>query len=452
MTHVEPPPAQRFSLLRTMKIGSFHIGSSFVDLLTSGVLNRVLISDLHIWATPVALLSALRYLLAPLSIWAGYRSDTRPIFGLHRLPYIWLGRLPMVISLPLLPIVTVFLAANPTSVLGWVLATLSFLIYGVGTLLSGGPYMALVRDVTPPAKRGMALSIVQMFLIVSFPLAAVVYARMLPHYDPLAFWQVILAGMAISLFFFFFSVFDAERRGQAIVADEPHEQLPFMALLREMWADRRTRLFFLFLALGAASASAQDAILEPFGGDVFGMTVAETTRFNSYWGLGVLITLPATIFFTRRRLAHQQGGTTILGLVLTAVPLALLALVALSAAKALLVPVLLFFGLGYGIYSVGALSLLMAMTSDRRAGAYLGLWSVAQLVFRGVGIFLGGAGRDLALALSGSHQLAYASVFLLEALGMLGCVLLVIKVDVPGFVQGEQARKAATVALAVIDV
>lgn len=449
---LEASSPQRFSLLRTMKIGSFHIGSSFVDLLTSGVLNRVLITDLHLWAAPVAFLSALRYLLAPLSIWAGYRSDTTPLFGFHRLPYIWLGRIPMVISLPLLPIVTVLLAANPTSVLGWVLATISFLVYGIGTLFSGGIFMALVRDATPPAKRGMAMSIVQMFLVISFPVAGIFYGKMMPHYDPATFWQIVLAGMGIAFVLFLFSIFGEERRGQGIVADEAHERLSFPALLREMWADPRTRIFFFFIALGAASASAQDAILEPFGGDVFGLSAGDTTRFNAYWGAGVLITLPGTVFLTRNRLAHNQGMTANIGLVLTATALALLALVAVTMTQALLIPVLVLFGLGYGIYTVGALSLLMAMTSDRRAGAYLGLWTVAQLVFRGLGIFLGGAGRDLFLWLSKSHAIAYGGVFFLEALGLFACVLLVIKSDVPGFVRNEQARKLKAASLAAVDV
>src|SRR5689334_22292282 len=100
-------PEQRFRLLRTLKIGTFHIGSSFTDILGSAVWNRILISELGVPSTPVALLSALRYLLAPLSIWAGYRSDTRPIFGMRRLPYIWLGRAFMLVSLPLLPVATV---------------------------------------------------------------------------------------------------------------------------------------------------------------------------------------------------------------------------------------------------------------------------------------------------------------------------------------------------------
>ncbi|MBX0329427.1 BCD family MFS transporter [Oscillochloris sp. ZM17-4] len=431
-----------------MKIGTFHIGSSFVDLLTSGVLNRVLISDLNIWATPVALLSALRYLLAPLSIWAGYRSDSKPLFGMHRLPYIWLGRLPMVLSLPLLPIVTVLLAADPRSLLGWVLATLSFLIYGVGTLISGSTYLALVRDSAPPAKRGMALNIVQIFLIVSFPIAGVVYGRMMPTYDQATFWQIVLTGMAIAAGFFIFSIFGEERPGQAIVADDPQEQLPFTALLREMWADRRTRMFFLFLSLGAVSAFAQDAVLEPFGGDVFGMGAGETTRFNAYWGLGILISLISTVVITRKRMAHEQVGTTIIGLSLTAAPFALLALVAVAEMRALLIPALLLFGLGYGIYTVGAISLLMAMTSDKRAGAYLGLWTVAQLVFRGVGIFLGGAVRDLVLLMSGSAPIAYASVFFLEAVGMLVCVALVIRADVPGFARSGGARAVPSASLA----
>ncbi|WP_240695846.1 BCD family MFS transporter [Candidatus Chloroploca sp. Khr17] len=424
---------RRFSVLRTMKIGSFHIGSSFVDLLTSGVLNRILISDLNIWAAPVALLSALRYLLAPLSIWAGYRSDTRPIFGFHRLPYIWGGRIPMLLSLPLLPIITVLLAANPRSILAWSLAVFAFLIYGVGTLLSGSTFLALVRDSAPPEKRGQAMSIVQTFLVISFPIAGVVYGLMMPVYDPASFWQIVLFGMGIATVAFFFSLLGEEQRHGTIVADAPSEQLPFRMLLREMWGDRRTRLFFLFLALGATSAFAQDAVLEPFGGDVFGLSVGETTRFNAYWGTGVVLSLIGTVIYTRNRQAHEQTGTTVIGLILTSIPLALLGVIALTEAEALLIPVLFAFGLGFGIYTVGAVSLLMAMTSDRRAGAYLGLWTVAQLLFRGLGILLGGLIRDLGLITTGSLNIAYGLVFFLEAIGLAICVILVRRVDVPGF-------------------
>jgi len=444
---IEDPP-QRLNVLRTMKIGTFHIGSSLVDLLTSGVLNRVLITDLGLWATPVALLSALRYLLAPLSIWAGYRSDTHPIFGMRRLPYIWAGRIPMLLSLPLLPVVTALLAADPRSLLGWALAVFAFLIYGVGTLLSGSTFLSLVRDSAPPTRRGQALSIVQIFLVVSFPLAGILYGRLMPVYTPEALWRIVLTGMGLAALFFFFSLWGEERPGQVLAADSAEPQLPLPALLREMWADQHTRRFFLFLAIGAMSAFAQDAVLEPFGGDVFGMTVGQTTRFNAYWGAGVLVSLLATVLLTRHRQAHEQTGTAALGLALTAVPLALLGAVALTRAESMLVPVLFLFGIGFGIYTVGAISLLMAMTSDHRAGAYLGLWTVAQLLFRGLGIFLGGFVRDVVLLATGSFTVAYASVFLLEAVGLLVCVWLVIRVDVPGFARVRSLPAAPTAVLA----
>ena len=145
-----------FSVRRSLKLGLFHVGSSFSDLLTSAVWNRVLIADLGIAAWPVALLSALRYFLAPLSLWAGYRSDTKPIFGSRRVAYIWLGRLLMLLALPLLPLSTVAITRDSASLFGWGLAILSFVVYGAGTLISGAPFLALVHDrrAVPEARPG----------------------------------------------------------------------------------------------------------------------------------------------------------------------------------------------------------------------------------------------------------------------------------------------------------
>ena len=106
----EPRREVDFHFLRTVKIGTFYIGSSAVDLLVSGVWNRVMIVDLGIAAWPVALLGALRYFLAPLSLWAGHRADTHPIRGSRRLAYIWIGRALVLISLPLIPLSTGLIA------------------------------------------------------------------------------------------------------------------------------------------------------------------------------------------------------------------------------------------------------------------------------------------------------------------------------------------------------
>ena len=82
--------------------------------------------------------------------------------------YIWLGRLLMLLALPLLPLSTVAIGRDPGSVLGWGLAVVSFLVYGTGTLISGAPFLALVHDSAPYDRRGQAVSIVQIMLVVSF--------------------------------------------------------------------------------------------------------------------------------------------------------------------------------------------------------------------------------------------------------------------------------------------
>ncbi|RME88132.1 MAG: MFS transporter, partial [Anaerolineae bacterium] len=87
-----------------------------------------------------------------------------------------------------------------------------------------------------------------------------------------------------------------------------------------------------------------------------------------------------------------------------------------------------------GIFTIGGVSLLMAMSREEQAGSYLALWSVIQLVTRGAGIAMGGVVRDVALAIAGQFHVAYASLFALEAVGLLICIPLLLRVDVRGFV------------------
>lgn len=438
----------RFSVWRSLKLGAFHIGSSFSDLLTSAVWNRILISDLGIAAWPVALLSALRYFLAPLSLWAGHRSDTRPIFGSRRVAYIWLGRLLMLIALPLLPLSTVAIARDPGSFVGWGLALLSFVVYGAGTLTSGAPFLALVHDSAPYQKRGQAVGIVQLLLVVSFAFIPAVYAGLMPQYTPEAFSRLVLIGIGGAAFFWFVSIVGEERRlapGEAGAAAQV-APISFKKAFASIWANPRTRRYAIFLAASAFFAFMQDAMLEPFGGDVFGLAAGQTTRFNAYWGTGVIVGMVGTLILTRKRRPDQQVSTTSWGLLLLGLPLLLLGFVSLREALPMVMPTLIFFGLGFGIFTVGGMSLLMAMNQEEKAGAYLALWSVIQLISRGAGIAAGGIIRDVSLSLSGSFSVAYASVFMIEAVGLFVSIWLLRRVGVAAF--ATKARVSAAEVLA----
>lgn len=455
VTFSEAPEAAqpRFSVWRSVKIGTFHIGSSMTDVLLSGIWNRVMITDLGVVAWPVSLLLAARYFLSPLAIWAGHQSDTHPIFGTRRTWYIWLGRLMMLLSLLLLPPSVGLIASGVNATLGWTLAVVSLLVYGTGTSISGAPYLALVHDSAPYEKRGQAVSITQFMLVVSFAFIPVIYARMMPVYSQAAFWRVVALGMLGAAIFWVISIAGEERRVPATIAPTPDAAAPasLRENLSEIWSDERTRRYALFLAVSAFFAFMQDAVLEPFGGDVFGLTVGETTRFNAYWGTGVLISMIITYALTRRRRPDQQVNTTAWGLAMLGIPLLLLAAAAFRESLPMVVPALLLFGIGFGVFTVGGVSLLMAVNTAERAASYLALWSVIQLISRGLGIFAGGVIRDIGLTLTGELSTAYGIVFTVEAIGLFVCIWLLRRVDVRGFAASHRAVPTTEIFVSSVD-
>ncbi|MCO6452115.1 MAG: BCD family MFS transporter [Caldilineales bacterium] len=439
--NTETTAQPKFSVLRSMKLGSFHIGSSLTDLLITAVANRLLIVELGVAAWPIGLLTALRYFLSPLSLWVGYRSDRHPIFGSRRIAYIWIGRLLMLVALPLIPLALAALGFDTASAMGWLMLLASSLLYGVGTLISGAPYLALVHDSAPYERRGQVIAIVQTFLVASFAFGGFLYGRLLPVWSYQDFWRLVLFSMAGAAVFWFFSVWHEERNLPKAEEDSA-ERPSFTHTFTHIVGDDRMRRYAIFLGAAAFFAFMYDLVLEPFGGDVFGMAVGETTRFNAYWGTGVLIAMIATAYLTRRWRPEQQVGTTVWGLALLAIPTLFLALISYLQMESAIRPVLFAFGIGFGIYTIGGVALLMAMNDERQAATYLALWSTIQLVFRGLGIAAGGVLRDVALALTGQFSSAYALVFLVEGLGLLVCIFLLMRVGVASF--AAQSRSPAT--------
>lgn len=429
-----------FTFWRLLRLSSFHIGSAMGDILVTSIWNRIMITNFGIPATPVSLLIALRYLLAPLSLWAGHLSDTRPFLGMRRTGYIWTGRTMMVLSLPLLGLSLLRLQPNQADFWGWALATASSLLYGTGTLLSGSPYLALVRDSAPRQRQGLAISTVETVLIIFFAISGIGFSFWMRTYNPLVFWEMILVTAVVGGFFWFFAIWGAEKRiareRQAGLLETPavQEPHPFLPTLQKIWRDKRTRRFFFFLATATLAAWAQDAVLEPFGAEVFELPFARTTRFNSYWQVATVITLVGSGYLWRRRPPEQQSIIARWGLCVMAVGLLALSATSFFHQVRFVELSLFIFGAGFGVYTFGGLSLMAVMASDKEAGAYLGLWSISILLFKGLGTFLGGSLRDVLLLLAGLPPgISYGLVFAVEAGGLLTAVLILARLDVLSF-------------------
>ena len=435
---------QTFSFPRLLRLSTFQIGSAMGDILVTSIWNRIMIVNFGIAAVPVSLLIALRYLLSPLSLWAGFRSDAKPLWGLQRTSYIWLGRGLMVLSLPLLGLSVGRLGSNSTDIPGWTFATLSSLLYGIGTLISGSPFLALVRDSAPSEKQGLAISTVETVLIIFFAIVGIGFSQWMKVYDVQIFWQMIIGTMVIGGFFWVFAIWGAEKRGMSnsnpvVTHDAPLgrrqiQHAGFINTFRKIWADSRTRRFFFFLSLATLAAWTQDAILEPFGAEVFNLELDRTTRFNSYWQAATVITLVGGAYLWRKRPPEQQSRIAGGGLIIMAAGMTLLALASMMEIVYMIELALIIFGGGFGVYTFGGLSLMAVMCTDEDAGSYLGLWTISILIFKGLGTFVGGAVRDvLLLNLEVGVVISYGAVFILEAAGLMGAVLILARLDVLGF-------------------
>lgn len=416
------------SLPRNVKIGFFHFGSGLADIIATGIWNRVMISDLGFAATPIGLLVALRYFLAPLGVWAGRISDRHSVLGYRRLFWVWSGRLMMVLSIVMLGLVTADLARGvPVDALRWATIIVSLLMFSLGTAFSGGTFLALVYDRSALSQRGRAVGIVWTFLLLGYAVGGPLFGIMLPSNGTTAgidfapdTLQALFIGAALLMgVIWFFSLLGEEKRSASAVAEaESQPKTTLVGDLKLAWNNRQTRLFFWYLALSMLFAFSQDLILEPFAGDVFGMEARVTTRFSGYWGSMAIIGSLIVLYLSRRYQWMTNKRLNIWGVVVLVAAFAVFALSSLAQIRGLVTPGLILLGVGLGVWEIGTLGMMMQMSPAGRAGTFLGFWSLVVTLARGAGVSAGGVVRDIVLQISSSLSISYGAVFVIGALGL----------------------------------
>jgi BCD family chlorophyll transporter-like MFS transporter len=414
---------------RNIKIGFFHLGSGIADVMATGVWNRIMISDLGFSATPIGLLVSLRYFLAPLGIWAGRMSDQRAVGGYRRLFWVWLGRAMMVISLLGLGVATTSLArgAEATPMM-WAVISLAMLLFSLGNALSGSTFLALIHDRARDHQRGRAVGIVWTFLLLGFTVGGILFGVLLPtddtpglNFSPDALQNLFVVTALILGGLWFFSLLGEERRGafQPPANAQAGARSSVRADLRMVWQNRHTRFFLFYLALSMLFAFAQDLVLEPFAGDVFGMDARHTSRFSAYWGSMSIIGSLLFLWLSRKVRRLDNTLMSYIGVGVLVLTFILFGVSALAEVRGLVTPGLILLGFGLGLWNIGTLGLMMDMSPASRAGTFLGFWTLVVTFARGFGVSGGGIMRDVVLNLTGSLQVAYGSVFVAEIFGLL---------------------------------
>ncbi len=428
---------------RVVQLTLVHVGVSITVVPVQSTLNRIMIADLGFSALLVGFLVSLPYLLSPLQVWMGAWSDRNPVWGRHRSPWILLGGLMAAFG-SYLTAHAAYLMADSWA-LGLLACLATFTIWGMGVNIASVSYLSLVTELSPEGTswRSRAVSVMWTVMILSTIATALGLSLALRDFSRDALFTAFGVVWLVSILLVLIGAAGIESRlpaGQTVRSDARNP----LTAVRALTANPSAQRFFVYLLLVLISIHAQDVLLEPFGGEVLGMEVAQTSRLTSYWGVGVLVTLLAGLPLMKW---IGKKPTANVGACIAALGFALIIASGVVNNPKLLYTAVLVLGLGGGLMTIANLSFMFDMTVPAAAGLYIGAWGVANFAGQALGGIASGALRDLSLWLTGNPFVGYALVFGLEIVGLLLAVWLFREISVTRFRADAQARLSDLLAL-----
>jgi BCD family chlorophyll transporter-like MFS transporter len=397
-----------------------------IVVLATSTLNRIMVVELALPALVPAALVAVHYLVQLQRLHVGYRVDAggrctpRIIGGMATLAA---GGIAAAIAVALMKL---------SFAAGLLLAVLAYLTIGIGVGAAGTANLSLLTKRIAPQRRPLAAALVWIMMIAGFSCSAGVAGHFLRPYSAQRLVQVFAIACTLAFLLAWFAVRRVESGFAAAATASPSAARPshagFVAACRQLWSDQRARRFTLFLFTAMFAFSAEELLLEPFAGLVFGFPPADSARLAGVQNAGVLLGMLAlvTAAVLRRRPTTQFARRWMIGGTAgSALAVGALAVIASSGRPAALTTVAFALGVANGSFAVAALGVMMDLSAAGgrgREGLHMGLWGATQAIaFAAGGVGAGGA-IDLSRSLLGAAPAAYSLVLCLDAvLFLLAC-------------------------------
>lgn len=415
-----------------VRLGLVQTALGGIVVLTTSTVNRVMVVELALPAMVPGALVSIHYAMQILRPRWGHGADQ----GWRITPWIVGGMTVLAAGGSLAAVATALIAWDRTA--GIALAVLAFVLIGAGAGAAGTSLLALLAKRVAPQRRPAAATIVWLMMIAGFAVTALAAGAFL---DPFSMPRLIAVATTVSvlaLMVAIAAVAGIEGRspapGRSAEPADDHPQPAFRTVLREVWAEPRSRLFTIFIFVSMLAFSGQDLILEPFAGLVFDLSPGATTRLSGIQNGGVLAGMVA-VALLGTFLRHDGWGSprlwTVLGCIASAAALAGLAFAGLAGPAWPLRLNTFLLGVGNGIYAGAAIGTMMAlagMGAERREGMRMGVWGASQAIAFGIGGFLGTVAVDLTRVITGSSLVAYGGVFAAEALLFLAAAAIAVRI------------------------
>ena len=393
-------------LSRLLRLSLFQVSVGMCAVLLTGTLNRVMIVELGLQAWVVSTMVALPLVFAPLRALIGHKSDHhRSVLGWKRVPYIWFGTLAQFGGLAIMPFALLVMTLDSgAAVIGQVGAALAFLLVGAGMHTTQTAGLALATDLADEDTAPRVVALLYVMLLVGMMVSALVIGQLLAAYSATRLAQVVQGAAVLTVIFNVAALWKQEARSRLPIATPAPA---FRSEWRRFVGEGSNLRLLVGVGLGAAAFAMQDVLLEPYGGQMLGLSVGATTSLTALWATGTLLAFAlAARALTVGGEPHRLAG---FGCVAGVAAFAMIIFAAPAQSPVLLGIGAALMGFGGGLFAVGTLTATMRLSQDgQRAGLALGVWGAVQATCAGTAIALGGLVRD-ALGTQG-----YATVYTAE--------------------------------------
>lgn len=407
-----------------VRLGLVQMALGAIVVLTTSTLNRVMVVELALPALLPGVLLALHYLVQISRPRMGHGSDR----SRRRTPWIVGGMAVLALGGLLAAVATAWMSSSRMAGAG--LAVLAFVLIGLGVAAAGTSLLALLASRVAAPRRAAAATTVWIMMIAGFVITAGVAGALLDPYSPSRLVAVAAGVAVIALGLTAVALWGVE--GPANEAPPASSTtVGFRVALQTVWREPKARQFTVFVFVAMLAFSAQDLILEPFAGAVFGFSPGASTQLAGVQHGGALVGMLLAALAGRQRFGSLR--TWVLGgCVFSALTLFGLAGAGLFGAAWPLKANVFLLGVGTGAFSIAAIGSMMRLAAEGGGGAEglrMGLWGAAQALAFALGGLLGTGASDLARWLLADVGSAYAAVFALEGLMFLVAAQLAAAVE-----------------------
>jgi len=453
--------AAKLGWLGIIRLGVVQAALGSIVVLVISTLNRVMVVE---YARPAVLpgaLVALHYAVQLARPRFGYGSDRSG----RRTPWILGGMAVLAAGGVLCALATVGLSSWPVAAL--LLAIVAYILVGLGVGAAGTSLLVLLAARVSEGRRAAAATTMWVLMIAGFALTSAIVGHLLDPFSPRRLvgvtGMVSLAAFVLALIAMWrvegANASNADGGPAPASATPPGSGAPetsanarrgvFVSCLARVWREPRSRRFTLFVFVSMLAYSAQELLMEPFAGLVFGYSLGQSARLSGLWHASVLVgMLIVGIVCRGRRHDALLRAFTVFGCAASAVAITSLSCAALIGPQWPLRGSLIALGVSNGVFTIAAIGSMMALAGQGEpgsSGVRMGLWGAAQALGFALGGLMATSLVDAARSLLASSSGAFAVVFGAEALLFLAAAVLAARAGA----RSERAPSGAPTAVTV---